>query len=169
MRSRSTRANTAERGEQSRRNRMKDFKGNVVVITGAGSGMGRSDALAFTRLGARLALNDVEDNGRQETVQLVQKLTQRPLYVRSVDVADDTTMQAFADEAQQRHRSRLPLVLSGHRATRQGRGAQRCREQALRPWRGAGSGEARHTGIKDNAHSMVAPSVWSHCTADAGE
>src|SRR5262245_48206364 len=35
------------------------FKGKVVVVTGAGNGLGRSHALAFAREGARVVVNDV--------------------------------------------------------------------------------------------------------------
>lgn len=35
-----------------------DFQDQVVVITGAGGGMGRATALAFAKEGARLALTD---------------------------------------------------------------------------------------------------------------
>ncbi|MDP5122092.1 MAG: SDR family NAD(P)-dependent oxidoreductase, partial [Spirosomaceae bacterium] len=40
---------------------MKNFEGKVVVITGAGSGIGRALAVEFNRLGAKLALNDFSE------------------------------------------------------------------------------------------------------------
>lgn len=39
---------------------MKSFTDKIVVITGAGSGMGRSYALEVARRGAVLALNDYD-------------------------------------------------------------------------------------------------------------
>ena len=50
---------------------MKNFANKIIVITGAGSGMGRAYALEFARLGARLALNDYDPVGLAETVQLL--------------------------------------------------------------------------------------------------
>ncbi len=38
---------------------MKDFAGKVAVITGAGSGIGRSMAVQLSREGAHLALGDI--------------------------------------------------------------------------------------------------------------
>lgn len=49
-----------------------DFKGKVVVVTGAGGGMGRAVALAFEQEGARLALTDASSGGLAETVALLQ-------------------------------------------------------------------------------------------------
>ena len=46
---------------------MKTLKSRIVVITGAGSGIGRSLALESARRGARLALCDVNDTGLAET------------------------------------------------------------------------------------------------------
>lgn len=40
-----------------------DFKDKVVVVTGAASGIGREDALAFARRGARLAIVDIDEPG----------------------------------------------------------------------------------------------------------
>ncbi len=66
----------------------------VVVVTGAGSGIGRATALAFAREGARIAACDV-DQGRLDT--LATELGDRALIVRKVDVSDRAQMSALAD------------------------------------------------------------------------
>ena len=43
----------------------------IVLITGAGSGIGRATALAFAREGARLFLTDISPAGGEETVAMV--------------------------------------------------------------------------------------------------
>jgi NAD(P)-dependent dehydrogenase (short-subunit alcohol dehydrogenase family) len=43
----------------------------VVVVTGAGSGIGRATALCFARHGARLVVNDIDAGGLGETARLV--------------------------------------------------------------------------------------------------
>jgi NAD(P)-dependent dehydrogenase (short-subunit alcohol dehydrogenase family) len=40
-------------------NQMSEFEGKVVVVTGAGGGLGRSHALEFARRGARVVVNDL--------------------------------------------------------------------------------------------------------------
>lgn len=49
-----------------------DFKGKVVLITGAGAGIGRAYALAFAKLGAYLVINDLMNP--DDVVQEIQKL-----------------------------------------------------------------------------------------------
>jgi NADP-dependent 3-hydroxy acid dehydrogenase YdfG len=68
--------------------------GKTVVVTGAGSGIGRATALAFADLGARIAACDV-DQARLDA--LASELGERALVVRKVDVADRAQMTAFAD------------------------------------------------------------------------
>src|SRR5436190_2197549 len=49
------------------------FKNKVVLITGAGSGIGQAAALAFAREGARVAVADISPKAADETVALVKK------------------------------------------------------------------------------------------------
>jgi NADP-dependent 3-hydroxy acid dehydrogenase YdfG len=67
----------------------------IVVVTGAGSGIGRATALAFASRGARIAACDV-DQARLES--LAAELGARALLVRKVDVADRAAMKQFSDE-----------------------------------------------------------------------
>jgi NAD(P)-dependent dehydrogenase (short-subunit alcohol dehydrogenase family) len=53
---------------------MRDFKGKVMAITGAGNGIGRALACAFAEQGARLALSDIDEPALQETADLVVNL-----------------------------------------------------------------------------------------------
>lgn len=48
-----------------------NLRGRVVLITGAGMGIGRSLAIAFARAGARLALNDLTPINLQTTLEQV--------------------------------------------------------------------------------------------------
>ncbi|HEY5952584.1 MAG TPA: SDR family NAD(P)-dependent oxidoreductase [Kofleriaceae bacterium] len=71
-----------------------NLRDRVVVVTGAGSGIGRATALAFAAEGARIAACDVDDK-RLET--LASELGDRKLLVRRVDVSDRLSMKLFAD------------------------------------------------------------------------
>jgi NADP-dependent 3-hydroxy acid dehydrogenase YdfG len=66
----------------------------TVVVTGAGSGIGRATALAFAQQGARIAACDV-DQARLDALSA--ELGGRALVVQKVDVADRGQMSAFAD------------------------------------------------------------------------
>jgi NADP-dependent 3-hydroxy acid dehydrogenase YdfG len=68
--------------------------GKTVVVTGAGSGIGRATALAFAHQGAQIAACDV-DQPRLDV--LASELGARALVVKQVDVADRAQMSAFAD------------------------------------------------------------------------
>lgn len=50
---------------------MKDVKGRVVLITGAGGGIGRLMALEFAKLGARLVLVDKDGKAAEESAAIV--------------------------------------------------------------------------------------------------
>ena len=42
---------------------MSEFKDKVVVVTGAGGGLGKSHALEFARRGAKVVVNDLGGSG----------------------------------------------------------------------------------------------------------
>ncbi len=79
---------------------MRDFSNAVVVITGAGSGIGRALAREFAARGAQLALADVNAAALDVTVGMLgsARATARK-YV--VDVADASAVEAFAGKVQQ--------------------------------------------------------------------
>ena len=66
----------------------------VVVVTGAGSGIGRATALAFAQDGAKIVATDI-DQARLDTLK--DELGDRAVLVQKVDVADRAQMKAFAD------------------------------------------------------------------------
>ncbi|CAH1001084.1 Putative oxidoreductase SadH [Neolewinella maritima] len=72
------------------------FNEKVVVITGAGSGIGRELAWQLAARGAVLALNDYNETSLEETWA---ELPERTRGLRKVfDVGDQDAMRAFADE-----------------------------------------------------------------------
>jgi NADP-dependent 3-hydroxy acid dehydrogenase YdfG len=71
-----------------------NLRDRVVVVTGAGSGIGRATALAFAAEGARVAACDVDDK-RLEA--LGTELGDRKLLVRRVDVSDRLSVKLFSD------------------------------------------------------------------------
>jgi NADP-dependent 3-hydroxy acid dehydrogenase YdfG len=83
----------------------------VVVITGAGSGIGRALALNAATKGALLALSDVNEVGLAETVDLVKNVGAREVRSDRLDVADRAAMAAYATEVAE-HFGRVNVVFN---------------------------------------------------------
>ncbi|WP_338857318.1 SDR family oxidoreductase [Gordonia hongkongensis] len=75
---------------------MKDFRGKVVVITGAGSGMGRDIAVKLARRGARLAISDVTADGLAVTEKLVTEAGAE-VHSQLLNVAEREAVLTYAD------------------------------------------------------------------------
>lgn len=60
------------------------FKGKIVAITGAGSGIGQALAVQLANKGVRLALSDINQKGLGETVAMLPKGTQSRTYLVNV-------------------------------------------------------------------------------------
>jgi NAD(P)-dependent dehydrogenase (short-subunit alcohol dehydrogenase family) len=77
---------------------MRDFSNAVVVITGAGSGIGRELAKEFAASGAQLALADINTAALEETRSL---LGNAKAGTYMVDVGDASSVEAFARKVRQ--------------------------------------------------------------------
>ncbi len=76
---------------------MRDLCNKIVVVTGAASGIGRGLAVNMAREGCSLALADVDEEGLNETLKLIDSENiQAKLY--RVDVSDRDRVYRFADE-----------------------------------------------------------------------
>ncbi|HQR26743.1 MAG TPA: SDR family NAD(P)-dependent oxidoreductase [Nocardioides sp.] len=76
---------------------MRTFQDRVVVITGAGSGIGRALALELASRGALLALSDVDETGLGVTEALLGEAGARAVRTDRVDVSDRAAVAAYAE------------------------------------------------------------------------
>ncbi|MEP6596680.1 MAG: SDR family oxidoreductase [Ginsengibacter sp.] len=73
------------------------FKNKVVVITGAGSGIGRACAAEFAKEGAQVVIADINLNSAEETVALI-KASGGEAFAVEADVSDPASVQKLVDE-----------------------------------------------------------------------
>ncbi|GGD05726.1 SDR family NAD(P)-dependent oxidoreductase [Nocardioides daphniae] len=76
---------------------MRSLSGKVVVITGAGSGIGRALALRCAQQGSRLALSDIDAPSLAETALLASQVGAKSVHTEVVDVASAEAVHAWAD------------------------------------------------------------------------
>jgi len=74
----------------------KSVRGEIVLITGAGSGLGRLLAIEFGKLGAHLVLWDINQAGNVETARLVTKLCAK-VHSYTVDLSQRSAVQSTAE------------------------------------------------------------------------
>jgi len=75
-----------------------DYKGKVAVVTGGGSGIGRSLAHAFAKRGARIVLADIEKPALDSVASELERAGSEVLALR-VDVADSRQVAQLAESA----------------------------------------------------------------------
>ncbi len=86
------------------------FDGRVVLITGAGSGLGRAAALEMSGEGARIAVADVNAPSAQETVGLIEAAGGEGFAVEA-DVSKSASVQAMV-QAVMEHFDRIDVLVN---------------------------------------------------------
>ena len=90
---------------------MKTLHDKVVVITGAGSGIGRSLALNAAARGSVLALSDIDEDGLAETLDLAKNTGATQVHTARLDVADRAAFTTYAAEVAD-HFGRVNVVVN---------------------------------------------------------
>ncbi|XP_010899049.1 epidermal retinol dehydrogenase 2 [Esox lucius] len=78
--------------------RRKSVAGEIVLITGAGSGIGRLMALEFASMGATLVLWDISQDGNKETVRLVKGKGATSVHPYICDCSNKAEVYTVADQ-----------------------------------------------------------------------
>merc|ERR1712226_182584 len=85
----------------------KDISGQVLLITGGGSGIGRLMSLRFARLGATVVTWDINTAGNKETVEMIKKEGHRA-FAFTVDMSNK---EAIYDAARQTKEEVGPVTI----------------------------------------------------------
>ncbi len=79
-----------------------EFENKVILITGAGSGIGRAAALLYAQNGGTIIVSDIDPNGGMETVEMVQANGGEASFVHC-NVAVYKDVQQLIDTAVERY------------------------------------------------------------------
>jgi short-subunit dehydrogenase len=83
---------------------MRDLKGKVAVVTGAGSGIGRALSIQLAQKGCSVAISDINPETLNETAALVRE-TGAKVSTHVVDVANQAEMRALPEAVMAAHGS----------------------------------------------------------------
>uniref|UniRef100_A0A2K6GGH5 Short chain dehydrogenase/reductase family 16C member 5 n=1 Tax=Propithecus coquereli TaxID=379532 RepID=A0A2K6GGH5_PROCO len=87
----------------------KSVAGEVVLITGAGSGLGRLLALRFARLGSVLVLWDVNKEGNEETSKMAREAGATRVHAYTCDCGQREEVYRVADQT---YKAFLPAMIA---------------------------------------------------------
>ncbi|MGW0865588.1 SDR family oxidoreductase [Streptomyces sp. NPDC002611] len=74
------------------------FSGQLVLVTGAGSGIGRATALAYAKAGARVVAVDRDGEAAARTAESSRLLGASAAWAETADVSDEQAMEKLAEK-----------------------------------------------------------------------
>lgn len=74
-----------------------DLKGKIAIVTGAGSGLGRSMAIGLAEAGASVVAADINVNSAEETVNKIRKIGRKTLAI-GVDVTNSEQVNKMVEK-----------------------------------------------------------------------
>ncbi|MEV6650066.1 SDR family oxidoreductase [Streptomyces sp. NPDC051219] len=74
------------------------FGGQLVLVTGAASGIGRATAFAFAEAGARVVAVDRDAEGAARTADMARLIGSPDAWAETVDVSDEQAMEKLAEK-----------------------------------------------------------------------
>lgn len=89
---------------------MSTWNGQVAIVTGAGSGIGRATALAFADEGARVVVCDLQSGNGEDTARMIRDLG-KEAHCIPADVSQPTDAEQLVDQAV-RHFGRLDFAFN---------------------------------------------------------
>ncbi|XP_038051481.1 epidermal retinol dehydrogenase 2-like [Patiria miniata] len=81
--------------------RQKDVRGEIVLVTGGGAGLGRHLAIGFAKRKATVVIWDVNQHGNEETARIIRELDAGDVHAYTVDVSKAEQVYAAADRVRQ--------------------------------------------------------------------
>lgn len=97
-----------------------DLGGRVAIVTGAGHGMGRAEALELSRRGARVAILDIDEEAAQATAEEIRSVGSEASVFQGDVAAPDVTRQLVAEAVASW--GRLDIVVSNAGVVHSGTG-----------------------------------------------
>ncbi|XP_070658270.1 short-chain dehydrogenase/reductase family 16C member 6 [Bos indicus] len=89
----------------------KDVTGEIVLITGAASGLGRLLAIKFASLGAILVLWDINEEGNMETCRMIKEERDAKVFAYTCDCSNRQDVYRVADQT---YKAFLPAMLEAN-------------------------------------------------------
>ncbi|USK36661.1 glucose 1-dehydrogenase (plasmid) [Bacillus sp. F19] len=86
------------------------LKGKICLITGAGSGIGKSTALLFAKEGAVVVVNDINENDGNQTVHEITQLGTEALFINA-DVTDSFSVKEMIQQVIEKY-SRIDVLFN---------------------------------------------------------